>query len=150
SLIATSARFGALFGGAPEDVTEVLTNFGEKIGIAFQLADDVIDIASDSNQSGKTPGTDLKEGVPTLVTLQIMKSTNPKDAKLREKLSKPVPDNEVTSVIAELRSHQALVDARNYLHQLARDAKAMLNPLPENNARAALESLCDAIVDRTV
>ncbi|MFM8328794.1 MAG: polyprenyl synthetase family protein, partial [Actinomycetales bacterium] len=150
SLIATSARFGALFGGAPEDVTEVLTNFGEKIGIAFQLADDVIDIASESNQSGKTPGTDLKEGVPTLVTLQIMKSTDPKDAKLREKLSKPVPDNEVTAVIAELRSHQALVDARNYLHQLARDAKAMLNPLPANNARAALESLCDAIVDRTV
>ena len=150
SLIATSARFGALFGGAPEDLTEVLTNFGEKIGIAFQLADDVIDIASDSNQSGKTPGTDLKEGVPTLVTLQIMKSTDPKDAKLREKLIKPVPDNEVTAVIAELRSHQALVDARNYLHQLARDAKAMLNPLPANNARAALESLCDAIVDRTV
>jgi heptaprenyl diphosphate synthase len=150
SLIATSARFGALFGGAPADVTDVLTAFGEKIGIAFQLADDVIDIASDSNQSGKTPGTDLKEGVPTLVTLQIMKSTDPKDSKLRDKLSKPVPENEIAKVIAELRSHQALVDARNYLHQLAREAKAMLNPLPANNARVALESLCDAIVDRTV
>jgi heptaprenyl diphosphate synthase len=150
SLIATSARFGALFGGAPADVTDVLTAFGEKIGIAFQLADDVIDIASDSNQSGKTPGTDLKEGVPTLVTLQIMKSTDPKDSKLRDKLSKPVPENEIAKVIAELRSHQALVDARNYLHQLAREAKAMLNPLPANNAKAALEGLCDAIVDRTV
>ena len=150
SLIATSARFGALFGGAPQEVTEILTNFGEKIGIAFQLADDVIDIASDSNQSGKTPGTDLKEGVPTLVTLQIMKSTDSKDAALREKLSKPVPDNEVTSVISELRGHQALKDAKNYLHNLAREAKEILQPLPANSAKAALESLCDAIVDRTV
>ena len=150
SLIATSARFGALFGGAPQEVTEILTNFGEKIGIAFQLADDVIDIASDSNQSGKTPGTDLKEGVPTLVTLQIMKSTDSKDAALREKLSKPVPDNEVASVISELRGHQALKDAKNYLHNLAREAKEILQPLPANSAKAALESLCDAIVDRTV
>ncbi len=150
SLIAASARFGALFGGAPADVTETLTAFGEKIGIAFQLADDVIDIASDSNQSGKTPGTDLKEGVPTLVTLQIMKSKDPKDSKLRERLSKPVPESEVTQVIAELRNHQALVDAKTYLHQLAREAKAMLSSLPSNNAKIALESLCDAIVDRTV
>jgi len=150
SLIATSARFGALFGGASQEVTEILTNFGEKIGIAFQLADDVIDIASDSNQSGKTPGTDLKEGVPTLVTLQIMKSTDSKDAALREKLSKPVPDNEVASVISELRGHQALKDAKNYLHNLAREAKEILQPLPANSAKAALESLCDAIVDRTV
>ena len=150
SLIATSARFGALFGGASQEVTEILTNFGEKIGIAFQLADDVIDIASDSNQSGKTPGTDLKEGVPTLVTLQIMKSTDPKDAALREKLSKPVPDNEVTSVIAEVRGHQALKDAKTYLHNLAREAKEILQPIPANSAKAALESLCDAIVNRTV
>ena len=150
SLIATSARFGALFGGASQEVTEILTNFGEKIGIAFQLADDVIDIASDSNQSGKTPGTDLKEGVPTLVTLQIMKLTDSKDAALREKLSKPVPDNEVTSVISELRGHQALKDAKNYLHNLAREAKEILQPLQANSAKSALESLCDAIVDRTV
>ena len=150
SLIATSARFGALFGGAPQGVTEILTNFGEKIGIAFQLADDVIDIASDSNQSGKTPGTDLKEGVPTLVTLQIMKSTDPKDAALREKLSKPVLETDVATVIAELRGHQALADAKNYLHNLAREAKEILAPLPANSAKAALESLCDAIVDRTV
>jgi len=70
SLIATSARFGALLSGADKAIVETLTKFGEKIGVAFQLADDVIDIESDSSQSGKTPGTDLKEGVPTLVTLQ--------------------------------------------------------------------------------
>ena len=60
SLIATSARFGAMLAGADDEHVETLTAFGEKIGIAFQLADDVIDIASDSSQSGKTPGTDLE------------------------------------------------------------------------------------------
>ena len=149
SLIATSARFGAIFGGAPRDVIETLTQFGEKIGVAFQLADDVIDIASDSNESGKTPGTDLKEGVPTLVTLQILRSNNPGDARLKEKLAKPVAESEIPSLIKELRAHSALSESRDYLHSLANESKAMLKTLPDLHARKALESLCDAIVDRT-
>ena len=149
SLIATSARFGAIFGGASREVIETLTAFGEKVGIAFQLADDVIDIASDSSQSGKTPGTDLREGVPTLVTLQILKSSKPEDSTLKEKLSKPVQSEEIASVIKELRAHPALAIARNQLHQLARESKAMLGSLPNNPARRTLENLCDAIVTRT-
>ena len=69
SLIATAARFGAKMAGAPIDVQETLTEFGERIGAAFQLADDIIDVASETGDSGKTPGTDLREGVPTLPTL---------------------------------------------------------------------------------
>jgi heptaprenyl diphosphate synthase len=149
SLIATSARFGALFGGATPEIVETLTIFGEKIGIAFQLADDVIDITSDSNQSGKTPGTDLKEGVATLVTLQILTSNNPADAKLKQVLSSPVPETEIASVIKELRSHRALSEAKRYLHNLAGESKSILSSLPNGAARETLERLCDAIVDRT-
>ena len=64
SLIATSARYGARFGGASREVEEALTAYGEIVGTAFQLSDDILDIASDSVESGKTPGTDLREGVP--------------------------------------------------------------------------------------
>ena len=149
SLIAASARFGAMVSGAPDEIKETLTVFGEKIGIAFQLADDVIDIASDSRESGKTPGTDLREGVPTLVTLQILRSDRAEDARLKELLAKPVAEGDIAPLLAELRGHRALVDARSQLHQLANEAKAMLAPLPATPARAALESLCDAIVDRT-
>ena len=149
SLIATSARFGAMLAGADAATIETLTNFGEKVGIAFQLADDVIDIASDSSQSGKTPGTDLKEGVPTLVTLQIMKSNNPEDAELKSLLSAPMDDSMVATVIPQLRQHQALKDARTQLHQLADDAKSLLVSLPQGPARSALENLCHAIVERT-
>jgi len=149
SLIATSARFGALLSGADKSIVETLTKFGEKIGIAFQLADDVIDIASDSSQSGKTPGTDLKEGVPTLVTLQIMKSDRPEDQELKALLSAPMDDATVARVIPELRQHQALKDANKYLHTLADESKALLSTLPTGPARSALENLCVAIVDRT-
>ena len=149
SLIATSARFGALLSGADKSIVETLTKFGEKIGIAFQLADDVIDIESDSSQSGKTPGTDLKEGVPTLVTLQILKSDRTEDQELKSLLSAPMDDVTVARVIPELRKHQALKDAKKYLHTLADESKALLSTLPNGPARSALENLCVAIVDRT-
>lgn len=149
SLIATSARFGALLSKAEPSIVETLTEFGEKIGIAFQLADDVIDIASESSESGKTPGTDLREGVPTLVTLHILRSTDPRDQELREKLSKPMSDADAIEALAILRSHPALVEARRYLHNLAGDCRAMLSRLPGGAAREALENLCEAIVERT-
>lgn len=149
SLIASSARFGAMLSGSSRETTELLTRFGEKIGIAFQLADDVIDIASESSQSGKTPGTDLREGIPTLVTLQILTSTSAEDQELKQKLSAPLSVDETSKVLAELRAHPALATARAHLHGLADDARTMLSSLPEIPARKALENLCRAIVDRT-
>jgi len=150
SLIATSARFGAMTAGASAEVIETVTKFGEKIGVAFQLADDVIDITSDSKESGKTPGTDLHEGVPTLVTLNVMKSTDKADRELQKLLAKPIADKKVVAqVLKELRNHKALEQSRIQLMQVARDARATLGPLPVNDATGALFSLCDAVVDRT-
>ena len=150
SLIATSARFGAMLSGAPRETVETLTTFGEQIGIAFQLADDVLDIASESNQSGKTPGTDLREGVPTLVTLNVMASIKPEDAELKHLLSAPIHDEDVVAqVLQALRSHNGLQQAREQLNQIAKDARTALGPLPVNAATGALFSLCDAVVDRS-
>ncbi len=150
SLISASARFGAMVSGAPVEVKETLTVFGEKIGIAFQLADDIIDIASDSHQSGKTPGTDLREGVPTLVTLNLLKSTRAEDRELQKLVSAPIKDETtVAQVLSELRTHPALEESKNQLQQIARDARVALGPLPVNDVTGALFSLCDAIVDRS-
>ena len=150
SLIAASARYGGMISGAPADITETVTVFGEKIGVAFQLADDVIDIASESNQSGKTPGTDLREGVPTLVTLNVMKSNEPADVELKRLLSGPIEDKTtVQQVLIALRNHKALDEAREQLHQVAKQARGALGPLPINDATGALMSLCDAVIDRS-
>jgi len=150
SLISASARFGAMVSGAPTEIKETLTVFGEKIGIAFQLADDIIDIASESHESGKTPGTDLREGVPTLVTLNVMNSTNSSDRELIALLKAPIKDEAVVSeVLQTLRTHDALSQSREQLLDIARDARAALGPLPVNDVTGALFSLCDAIIDRS-
>ena len=149
SLIATSARFGAMLSGADREIVETLTKFGEKIGIAFQLADDVIDISSDASQSGKVPGTDLREGIPTLVTLQIISSKLEEDEELRHLLQSPIPEEKIAEVLIKLRQHSALKDAKSYLHNLSLEAKQLLEPLPEIPARSALEGLCDAVIERT-
>lgn len=150
SLISASARFGAMVSGAPEEIKETLTVFGEKIGITFQLADDVIDIASESLESGKTPGTDLREGVPTLVTLNVIAMNRPEDRELIEHLRGPIKDEAIVAeVLATLRSHPALDLAREQMLQFAREARAALGPLPVNDVTGALYLLCDAIIDRS-
>jgi heptaprenyl diphosphate synthase len=150
SLISASARYGGMVSGASADITDTVTVFGEKIGVAFQLADDIIDIASESNQSGKTPGTDLREGVPTLVTLNVMKSSDPADSDLKRLLAAPIEDETtVQQVLVSLRTHKALDESREQLNQIAKQARGALGPLPINDATGALMSLCDAVIDRS-
>ena len=149
SLIATSARFGALLSGASMEVVETLTKFGEKIGVAFQVADDLLDIASTETASGKTPGTDLKEGVPTLVTLFVMTDNDPADKVLIEKLSKPISEEDLSGVIQELRHHKALKKVQDYLSNVAKEANQLLVDLPNGPAKSALENLTFALVNRS-
>jgi len=150
SLFGTSIRFGALLSGASSQVVEALTTFGEEIGIAFQLADDVIDIASQTNESGKTPGTDLREGVPTLVTLLVQKANRPEDQKLIASLAAPISDeNEVAEVLAALRSHPALDEARTIALQYAENSRKLLSVLPVNETTSAFLTLCDSLVTRS-
>lgn len=149
SLIATSLKFGAMFAGCSKEEVETLTQFGEKIGVAFQLADDIIDIASDSLDSGKTPGTDLREGIPTLVTLNALKSDDPKDSSLKLALSGPIKSEEkVQWVIEELRGHKSMAQSRAQLQSVAKEARAALGPLPISDTSSALYSLCDLVIDR--
>ena len=150
SLIATSARFGALLSGAPTEIVESLTRFGEKIGVVFQLADDIIDISSESNESGKTPGTDLREGVPTLVTLLVLESKDSADQQLKQILSAPIEDEAiVATTLEQLRTHSAMETAKRLLHEYADAAQFELTDLPGGSAKRALIELCETIITRT-
>jgi heptaprenyl diphosphate synthase len=149
SLIATSARFGALLSGASPKVVETVTKFGEKIGVAFQVADDLLDIASNETASGKTPGTDLKEGIPTLVTLFVMADNDPADKDLIHKLNKPISEEDLPNVISELRKHKALKKVQEYLIQVAKEANELLVDLPAGAAKEALNNLTFALINRS-
>jgi heptaprenyl diphosphate synthase len=148
-LIATAARYGGMFaGGAPETV-EVLRVYGERLGMAFQLVDDIIDIASDSAASGKTPGTDLREGVDTLAVLYAKASTDPRDARLRELLAGDLrADGPHAEALALLRAHPALARARDDARAVGDQARAALASLPDGDATAALVALVDSVIDR--
>jgi heptaprenyl diphosphate synthase len=149
SLIATSARFGAWLSGAPAEQVEVVTRFGEAVGVAFQLADDVIDVASDRAESGKTPGTDLREGVPTLPSLYARRSVLAQDARLVTLLSGPVAEQDVAEALALLRAHPALDEAQREVARWAARARSELASLPDGPARRALEEICESVVSRS-
>ncbi len=151
SLIATSGRFGAMFSGAPESVAAHITPACEALGIAYQLCDDILDVASESEQSGKTPGTDLREGVLTLPTVHALRSAGPGDARLVELLSR----GELTDptlhaeALALLRAHPAMEMARSDTRRWAERARNEILALPDVPARAAFEALCEYVVERT-
>ena len=150
SLIATSARYGARFAGAPLAVEEALTAYGEKVGLAFQLSDDILDVASESDESGKTPGTDLREGVPTLPVLLAQRSTDPADARLLELLAGDLTDDALHAEALDLlRKHPAMDEARQYVLDRAREAQHLLTALPDGPVKDALDAFAVLIATRT-
>jgi len=150
ALIATSARYGAMFAGCDAATVLLLTEYGEKVGMVFQLADDLLDIASDAEDSGKTPGTDLREGKATLPVLIARASTDPADERLKELLSGPLADeDDLQEALALLRPHPAMETARAHTLRVADEARATLAPLGDGPAVQALRVLVDGVALRS-
>jgi heptaprenyl diphosphate synthase len=152
SLMATSGLFGAMYAGASPEVASRIARACEQIGVAWQLSDDVIDVASDSAQSGKTPGTDLRQGVPTLPVLYALRSTDPADERLRSLLDGTISlddDALVDETLALLRSHHCMAEARADVLSWINAARTEIMALPDAPARAAFLAMCDFVVKRT-
>lgn len=159
SLLATSARFGAKFAGCRPAVVEIVANYGEKLGVAFQLADDVIDLTSDGTVTGKTPGTDLREKVPTMPALLLRsrvassdgtETGTAEDAALVALLDGDLTsDEDLAAAVDALRGHDVVAETRAQSVAWARDAVAELAPLPSGPVKDALVSFAEALVDRT-
>lgn len=146
SLIAAAGRYGAMMAGVTPELTDQIARFGEAIGIAFQLSDDLIDI--ESQVSGKTPGTDLREGIKTLPVLFALADPDTTD-ELRDLLNRPLPDDvEHQRALTLLRGHSAMKSARLVLDEWTEQARQALNPLPDGDAKEALSALCESIAQR--
>ena len=149
SLIAASAELGVVYGDGPDEYREPMRIYGEKVGVAFQLIDDVIDIVSDD--SGKTPGTDLRAGVPTMPTLLLRAhaATDPKARELVEIIDAGLEDDaQLALAVSKLREHPALEEAYQLAKTWATDAVAALAPLPDSPVKDALRVFAEAVVDR--
>ena len=152
SLIAASARLGIILSGAPAEYEEPMRIYGEKVGVAFQLIDDVIDI-SEAGPSGKTPGTDLRAGVPTLPVLLLRKASAAGDQgaiDLLELIDGGLEqDSDLNEALVRLRNHpvaeQSFLEAKRW----ADEAVEALAILPEGSIKSALGSFAQAVVERT-
>ncbi len=159
SLIAAAAQSGVVLSGAPTGFRDPLTTFGEKIGVAFQLVDDVIDLAPPVGETGKVPGTDLRSGVSTLPLL-FLRGDAQSDAAAAGLLARierditdatrgHVDDDELTAAIAELRDHEVTRRTVAEAHRWAREAVEAIDPLPDGPAKKALTRFAESIVERS-
>jgi heptaprenyl diphosphate synthase len=154
SLIATSARFGAMFAGCAPAVVQQVTRYGELAGVAFQLADDVIDVRSDAATTGKTPGTDLREGVATMPVLLLRRRVaaggTPEDAELLAAIDGDLSSDEaLAAVVARLGAHPVVDETAALAAQWAARAKEAIAMLPEGDVKASLIDFADSLVART-
>ena len=155
SLISAAAVIGVLFSNAPKEYREPVEQFGDRVGVAFQLVDDVIDLSGAIEQTGKEAGTDLRAGVPTLPLLYLRRDaqTDAASAALLARLEEGLaPDADpalFAAAVAELRAHPVteatLAEARRW----ADDAVAALAPLPEGPVKKSLTQFAQAVVERS-
>lgn len=158
ALISTAARMGAMFGGASDEIVEAVTEYGERIGVAFQLIDDVIDLSPKKEQTGKRAGTDLRAGVVTLPLLLLRERSakgNEADAALLQRIDAGVEaiaggadpavlDPEVDA----LRNHEVTLETEATARKWANEAVTALDVLPRSAVKQALVELADSIVTR--
>lgn len=154
SLIAAAVRFGTHFSGAPDDVQRAAVAYGEKVGVAFQLSDDVIDLSADATTTGKSPGTDLREGVATMPVLLLRSRAATGDLdevghRLLADLDSDLSDDEVLAdVVQRLREHEVTGRVRSLAREWAADAVADLEAIEDSVARRALVAFTEVLVDR--
>jgi heptaprenyl diphosphate synthase len=159
SLIAAAAQMGVAFSGAPSEYEEPVVVFGEKVGVAFQLIDDVIDLSGATAETGKTPGTDLRAGVATLPLLRLRERalTDPDARALLDRLERDVigtaDDGPVSAAaiaaITALRNHDVTRQTLDEAHRWAREAVEAIAPLPDGPVKKALTRFADTIVERS-
>lgn len=162
SLIAAAAHFGALFGGLTGERLRAVVDYGERVGVAFQLADDVLDLASSAEVLGKVPGTDLREGVPTMPVLLLRRAASAGSAAggppgsiddegraILAALDGDLhPDEALAAVVARLAAHPVMEQAREMARGYSRDAVAALDVIEDSPAKDALREFADLVVER--
>ena len=154
SLIAAAAHYGTILAGASAEIEAAAVAYAERVGVAFQLADDVIDLASDAETTGKTPGTDLREGVPTMPVLLLRRRAaagelDEAGRTLVADLDGDLSSDEVLAdVLSRLNAHPVLDEAREMARTWAGSAVAELEPLPASDTRTALDEFAHLLVDR--
>ncbi|WP_150303159.1 polyprenyl synthetase family protein [Pseudomonas saliphila] len=147
-LFEASAHTGAMLAGATDQQVEALRRYGDALGTAFQLVDDVLDYNGDAEAMGKNVGDDLAEGKPTLPLIFTMREGTEEQAKLvRQAIQKGGMDN-IAAIQAAVRDSGALEYTENLAREMSEEAVNLLQVLPASTFRDSLEELARFAVDR--
>jgi len=148
ALIATSCRLGGILSDAASEHVDVLEEFGEALGMAFQLSDDIMDVSSSEQELGKEPGVDMKEGVYTLPVLQAL-SEGEHGGELADILRQGPPEGErLERALRIVHSPESLEPARAAVAAEVDRARQLGLRLPDGPARAALIALAEFLAAR--
>lgn len=157
ALIATAARLGVMFGEADPAYADMVEEYGERIGVAFQLIDDVLDLSEEKENTGKLAGTDLRAGVDTLPLL-LLKQRAHDDEDARDLLvrieqgASRIQAGEAPTLldreVAELREHEVTEETYERARAWADDAVRAIAPLPKSTVKDSLERLAESIITR--
>lgn len=156
SLIAAATQGGVIFSNAPSEFEEPMRAYGEKIGVAFQLMDDVIDLSAKPEDTGKVPGTDLRAGVPTMPYLLLKAETDAASVDLAARIDDGVAriaegaDPAILDgPLDELRDHAVTRKTLELAQTWTQDAIDALAPLPRGTVRESLTRFAETLADRS-
>jgi heptaprenyl diphosphate synthase len=147
SLFSASCKIGAQLSGSSDEHIDLVGQYAEALGIAFQLSDDIIDIVGDES-TGKPVGADLRAGVPTLPVIYAKQANDPADARLLELIGGEVSDEDLPEALGLLRRHEAIDRVRSELKGYVDQSFAALDKLPVIPATQALRSLAESMITR--
>jgi geranylgeranyl diphosphate synthase type I len=151
ALTALSTEAGAIAGGGSDEQIKLLGEFGETIGIGFQIIDDALNVAGDVKKYGKEIGGDIREGKKTLLSAHLLKTANTQDKKTFNRLlgKKNITKAEISKVINLYERYGSIQYANTQANTYLETALKALENLPASQARDKLSTLAEFLVSRS-
>ena len=151
ALTGLSTEAGAIAGGGTEEHVKLLGDFGETIGIGFQIIDDVLNVSGDVREYGKEIGGDIREGKKTILVAHLLRTADSKDrTQFTEILGKKnLTENEIRKAIQLYGEYGSIAYARTQAETYLNSALETLNKLPSSNSREQLASVAKFLITRT-
>ena len=150
TLLATCCYCGSVVGRLDATRSAALQRYGYNLGMAFQIADDLLDYVATEEELGKPVGADLRQGTVTLPFMLALKDAGVRDELSRVIAGKPLADGDYEAIVALVRSSGAVAATESAAHEFAQRARVELDAFPESPARLALDAACQYVVDRRI
>jgi heptaprenyl diphosphate synthase len=148
ALLSASCHCGGIIARLDEQRANALERFGHHLGMAFQIADDVLDYTATEEQIGKPVGADLRQGTITLPLMYALREPG-LEPRLRSLLGRePMREQDYDEVVGLVRDSSAVQRAERHAHEFADRAQAELAAFPPSQPRTVLEKVCDYVVER--